>query len=425
MNAVDVPIGKSESQILEFKSAREIDSIAKSKSDLGRSVVAMLNAKGGQIWIGVAEKNSIAVELENITSVEKAHDAVLSHLLDTIQPPPSNEDVQIQPVTASDTHVLALTIRAGSQRPYAFVRQGRRYYIRSDRRVRDMTHEELRVSFNFVIPTDSNLDHEHLARLRLALDERRTQLQEAAHSVYWVGLQAGFVGSSGSELEFDLTRVEELHLLTDPAATGNRRSGTLATSMLQPVHGQKRIRIADERWGELFAGRDGRVDQVFPMNRLWDYQIDDSNTMHRVHPIIWIENAAFPCRLMRALLLDCSRVRTGSELRTLDSRDWANLRVVAQAAMIHADGIRMRPRLWLYGPLASDESERSLPTEHGHWQTDMIHMSGEDMKGNPDDCAYRMSKEFFRSFEFDRLDTGPDPVPGCFDKITGRLTLPE
>src|SRR6185436_573945 len=144
MKKLTVPLGESEGDQLEFKGARELDALHKGKSDLGRSVVAMLNGNGGTIWIGVREQSGRATAMEAVERPRYQWEAIWNHLLTTIEPPIQAGDVEPEFVSAPEGEVLVLRVRTGPQRPYAFHRQGgRRYFVRAGARIRDLTREEI------------------------------------------------------------------------------------------------------------------------------------------------------------------------------------------------------------------------------------------------------------------------------------------
>jgi hypothetical protein len=65
-----IPLGERESQKLEFKSS----AILEQPDKIAKEVVAMLNAEGGEVWIGIREDEARAVECEPIRNAESAAD---------------------------------------------------------------------------------------------------------------------------------------------------------------------------------------------------------------------------------------------------------------------------------------------------------------------------------------------------------------
>ena len=137
---VEVPIGKRESQTLEFKSADAL----KNPFTISREVVAMLNAGGGEIWIGLSEQHGVATAAENIADPERAKVDLLNHLIETIEPPLTDE-VQIETREVESTTLLWIgvgDVRAGP--PFALKKdKALQFFIRVDHRVRPLTHAEL------------------------------------------------------------------------------------------------------------------------------------------------------------------------------------------------------------------------------------------------------------------------------------------
>lgn len=427
MSNATPPLGKSESQELEFKSVLELENIARGKSDLGRSIVALLNSeKGGVLWIGVKEANSVAVELENLPNPQTARDAIWNHVLSTIDPVPSTDELAIELVRVDEKQLLRLDIQTGSQRPYSFLRQGRRYYVRSDRRVRDMTREELvDLLQGAQIERGSPGVSDCHVRLKQDLEGRRKKAESTKKPMLWMGLAASLSRPRGAELVFDLDCAEERRLLTDAKASGNRQHGTLLTDRLSPRRGPGCLFIAGSpNWGRVEIAEAGRVEQHLELNRLLDSQVGGRPSDLRIQPLIWVENVTSPCRLMGALLRDCAEIHRGSRRDPLGPH-MNHVEVVASVAMLHAEGARLRPRFGFFGPPLHDGAERALPTEFGHWMYTARPMSGAELVENPDKYAYRLCEEFFRAFEFDPLNLIQYPLPPYFDRRRMRLEIPE
>ena len=68
-----ISLGDTEGQRLEFKAADVLDSPAY----VAREAAAMLNAIGGEIWIGVEEREGKASRLEPVRDAERARSALL------------------------------------------------------------------------------------------------------------------------------------------------------------------------------------------------------------------------------------------------------------------------------------------------------------------------------------------------------------
>src|SRR5687768_7827026 len=112
-----IPIGKRESQRLEFKAAAALESL----STVSREAVAMLNAEGGEIWIGLREHDGVATSVEAIRDAEDRKIALLNHLLDVIEPRLTSQEVDIRVVgvpEGGEILLVDLDPRVES-RPYA------------------------------------------------------------------------------------------------------------------------------------------------------------------------------------------------------------------------------------------------------------------------------------------------------------------
>jgi hypothetical protein len=416
-----VPLGQLEDQRLEFKSAKEIDALSRSKSDLGRTVVAMLNANGGVVWIGLAERDGRAADVENIANPSRARDAVENHLSSTIDPRLMPDEAIVEPVTFDSKTILRVLVKEGRNKPYAFDRQRSPYYIRVGSRIRGMTREELREAFSVAESSD-------LAALEAAkekLRDRTAELKRKPDRLFWIGLIAVY-GKEDWKIGFDVEAVKERKLITDARATGSRQGSVLATDRIDLATTQHSLSISNPNWGYLEVERAGRLEQGLPIERLWDRTFRNSGeeATGLLHPIAWIENLAFPLRLAGAILAHSAfRVR-GSKRLPLSVEDLAQVEVAVSVAMLHATGVRMRPHSPdKIGYLAAEE--RVLPTNEGHWHTEEV-FSGSDLAANPDRCAFQLTKNFYTEFQFSPLDVrGGDGIPLQFDRVSGRLILPE
>ena len=117
-----------ESETLEFKRSTG------ERREVVRSLCGMLNSRGGTVLIGVEDAGRIAGQMIS--------DDTVAHLVQeiaNIDPPvfPSIEQITVQ----GDRRVLAITVRAGNNRPYCY--KGRAY-----RRVGNTTREVSRQEYN-------------------------------------------------------------------------------------------------------------------------------------------------------------------------------------------------------------------------------------------------------------------------------------
>jgi hypothetical protein len=216
-----IPITKRESETLELKSLAALAEPEK----IGRGAVAMLNSRGGSIWIGIRE-GAVTNEVEPIyeaAEAERARRRLQDHLLDVIEPAPLGSELSViaEPLeseTGAGGRVLRVALQPGAGRgPYALVRHGGRHFLRrfGDRTV-PMSREEI---FNEV---NRNRTKPLSARAGGAPDKLKTDLdavagQEAAR--FWLGLELEGEG------DLKLRALRETDLLADPTLSGIPRGG--------------------------------------------------------------------------------------------------------------------------------------------------------------------------------------------------------
>ena len=130
----ELPLGMPETATVEFKSRLVLQDL----SVIGRSVVAFLNARGGALWIGIAEVAGRGAILEAIADPDRESRRIQDYLVDTIEPSLTTE-VTIEVVQ----QVLRLSVKPLLRhQPYAFLKQGgaRYFLIRVRDRTRLITH---------------------------------------------------------------------------------------------------------------------------------------------------------------------------------------------------------------------------------------------------------------------------------------------
>ena len=82
-----IPLGQPEGERLEFKGR----DVLRHLSNVSREVVAMLNASGGDIWIGLVEEQGRAVRVEAIENPAREINRLRDHFSDAIEPSPDFE----------------------------------------------------------------------------------------------------------------------------------------------------------------------------------------------------------------------------------------------------------------------------------------------------------------------------------------------
>lgn len=213
--SVAIPMGERENERREFKSVRALDQ----PETIARAVVALLNAEGGEVWVGLRDEGGVAVELEGVEEAEEAARRLLDSLVDTIEPSPRAGEVEVQPA-GTTVKALRIAIRpVADRKPYGVVLPGggRRYVVRVGDQIRPLSREELRQLFTGQSGEGSETTGDGAeAVLRHDLEE----VLAAEQPILWLGIEP-----CGSGVSLDLDELESRDDLTEPRSTGNRAVG--------------------------------------------------------------------------------------------------------------------------------------------------------------------------------------------------------
>jgi predicted HTH transcriptional regulator len=137
-------LGWKEDADLDFKQA--LNRTPEGRRDLVADVVAMANARGGVIVVGIREEDTQAVELTPLRPGERREDRpdIYQAVAELTAPPVS---LDVQQVEAGDgTYYLLLTVPKSHLAPHAFRRPGTpnlRYPVREGTRTRYLAEPEL------------------------------------------------------------------------------------------------------------------------------------------------------------------------------------------------------------------------------------------------------------------------------------------
>lgn len=178
-----LPLGERESQSLEFKGR---DALSDPKQ-IGAEVVAFLNCEGGDLWIGLRDESDRAVEIEGIEDVAREIRDLTNFLVDTIEPAPPPQEIEVRPVSAgSEGSVIRVRLQRGQHRPYALkgAHGARRFYTRIGTRIRSMSREELAAAFS-----GAGGDEDPAQEARRTLIVEREELQKSGRDWFWIGIQ--------------------------------------------------------------------------------------------------------------------------------------------------------------------------------------------------------------------------------------------
>ncbi len=270
------PLGQREGQVLEFKSA---DSIKKPFS-ISREVVAMLNAGGGEIWIGLREENGFAVEAEGLPDAKRARVDLLNHLIEVVEPRLRAEDVHITVVDLEGRRVLRLIVGAIQDHgPFAQLKEGGRHFvIRVDHRIRPMSREE-------VLKTDAQpgTSPDRLQSLRDVILKRNKP-------GLWTGIQPH------PSLRIDVQGSVLKSLLLDPTVSGNRMEGWSfrypPVAGIQPTPNAERVEYGRDEFHKTTVWEDGCIEFWTTIEGLHHR----SDSIKEIYPHALIE---YPVSVMR------------------------------------------------------------------------------------------------------------------------------
>jgi hypothetical protein len=396
LSAPPIAVGTVEDERTELKDARALRNL----EVVSRGVVAMLNASGGSVWIGVEERDERAIGFQPIPSIERERRRVEDHLTAAIEPPPLGGDVRVETAEVTPgTSILVIRVEPSGRGPHAQLHgAGRHYVVRAGARCRPMTHTELIRAFQLA-EADSD-------RLRRESDE--AWQREAGDALasgrkeLWVRIsfQPPLAVPRSLETQQLLTR-----WLRDPSETGNREMGWNFTS-------------AYESFRPL-PGNDGRPDGFIaggPDEDTWTEVRTTGETTFRASlaRLEWTEAAVlYPYALVE---LPASVIRLAAKLHAeLGGRP--DDRVLADIGLIGVQGMKIRPgtprsiAYELHEPRSIDaETVRPEPHEE----------PARMLAQAPDAFAWRaLTALYFR------LGLMEDRMPvGLYDEQHQRLRLP-
>ncbi|HVR97206.1 MAG TPA: ATP-binding protein [Thermoanaerobaculia bacterium] len=383
--AIEIPLGREEDDLLEFKSREALET----PEIIGREVVAMLNAKGGEIWIGLRDENHRAVAVEPISDPEAEKRRLLNSLLDSIQPPIHGE-MDIRGVEGDTGSILQIRVAPqDNRRPYALMKRGGWHFLRRvGDRVVPMTREDIARLFMGANSSQESRQEQAFAKVLAA----RNELQRRREEIFCLRIEPTV------ELDIDLHDRQLEELLHDPRISGNRSAGWSFTEFqCRPEIRQGRLRVEDIL--SLEIRRDGGLTFTTPLSSLhWKGE----------------EQEIWPFALLE---LPISAFRVAREVYRTQPKLGPEAGVVADLILVGLKGWKLRygsPGRW---------SARSLKT---FLETDDFFLDrpllfqGNEIETEPDRCGYRLVERIYEAFGYRR-----DAIPQEFNQETGRLVLPE
>lgn len=384
MTQQPLPLGQRESSRLEFKASEAL----KDSSSIGREVVAMLNADGGAVWIGIEEEDGVASKANDIEDVGLQARRLHDYLIDAIEPSPLNDEVVLDtPPIPDGGAVLRIEVRPeGGRKPYALLRgASRRYLIRVRDRNRPMSREEIAAGFR----EEPSIGDQKLTDAEQEMLEARRAVQQTGGQVFWLRLRPI------NPLDLDLREQDVQNVFHIPTLSGNRPAGWTFVNPYRAVE-LKRDRLAFHR-GEL--RRDGTLTFEMPLDALhWKGEPDE------IYPFSLLEYPVSALRIAKAIYQPSS----------LDRHD----KIVADFALFGAHQWHLRP----YSPqvLGYMTRGRNDFTEADDLVGDKpLVFRLEEIIDEPDWCAYRLAiRRTYEAFGYYE-----DEIPSEFDRDARRLVI--
>lgn len=401
MTEVSVPLGKKEDLHLELKGREVLQDLFK----VGREVVGMLNAQGGEVWVGVREEAGRGVQVEPLADPELERQRLRDYLVDSIEPQPASE-VTVDPVEwEGRPAVLRISVApAEGRRPYALRRgTGRHFFVRFEDRLRPMGRAEMTQSLHGQQPGREEEERKAAGSLREDLDEAEQEVGKRQAELFWIGLKP----LRRLRLETQEPVFEEL--LREPAASGNRSLGR---------------HFIDPQWKP-------------QLGQGWTGTRGDAPQRLRIHRDGLIAGWAALALLEAGEHLE-ARLRLERPVRALSP--WALLEYIASAFRVAArafggsltDGDRVLADLallgigeWVlgWGSPGRDTFSfefRVFDSGDDFRLPDPEPFGWEEIRTAPDRCAFRLVRLVYEAFGFP-----DDAIPQEYDRRAQRLVLPE
>jgi len=374
-----IPLGQKEGPRLEFKAAAAL----RTPERIGREIVGMLNAHGGDVWIGLEEKDGVADKVGGVAEPDRAQRALLDHLIETIEPAPRDE-ITIEQVRDAEGNCV-LRVRAKPVRrdgwPYAYrLRDGRYFGVRVADRLRTMSRHEIFANSNDTSAAEKRW-RDGASDVAKRLDEARS----SSRPMLWLCLRP--LGSMNLTLGPALDG-----LFWDPVKTNNRPNGwTFVDQRARPQKKGSRIIHGDPNGRYTEVHRGGLILFSAPLDFLfW------KGPERLIWPYIMIEFAVsifkLASRLYAETPLEDDRVAT--QMSLLSARGW------------HLKAGSARSVRWQFDE-PSTLQENEATTELRMQQRDHIVTA-------PDGCAYPLIQDIYEEFGLERDDLPPE-----FDPVTG------
>lgn len=285
-----LPLGQPEAQDLKFLPVAALhgpDAVA-------REVVAMLNATGGTVWVGLFEDQGRATRAQPLP--QGARQRLADHLAIAVEPTPSVTELDLVEVALQHGSVLAIVARPDRARgPYAQVGRGCRAYVtRVGSSVRPMSREELARAF-----------HDGETARGEATGWASARLLQARDAAVEPGLWLGACFAPEARIGLEASRPLLVPLLQEAELTGNRIGGYhFANPYRSPAINPDGLSLgqrAEDR-DALWIGPDGTLQLWIGRERLRRSLGRPAGAEPTIHAMLLIEYTASIFRLLGALL---------------------------------------------------------------------------------------------------------------------------
>jgi hypothetical protein len=406
-----IPLNEPECDVLEFKSRDAL----REPATIGREVVAMLNAGGGEVWIGIREERGVAKEIEDIDDPQAARRSLHDALIERIEPLPLADEVRVEIVADQGRHLLVVSVEARPERgPYDLLhRGGRHFVVRVGDRLRHLGRDEIRERFRNAVADD-------VERTDRVLRAREEELLREGSSILWLGF-APLAGSARLRLDRLLRR----EYLQDPAATGVRRSGYSVVAALQaapltsapairkvrPERGTSRAVIGVEGVARLSISREAEVHFEAPLESVRSFtSIPEFENRRVVYPAALLEYIVSTFRLVGKMLGDDEAEEDGIWSSRPEQGMAVRLALVGVGGWILVPGRDDDLRLW---QVLRNRVEPFPDPAFGLPSPEVFTLTA--LEREPDRCAWRLSGGLYEGFGYERQQVPYfDPARGTF-----------
>jgi Schlafen, AlbA_2 len=423
--SAELPVGRQEDLRLEFKGREALER----PDSIAREVVALLNAEGGEVWVGVREDNGVAVEVEGVEEPERDRSRLRDVMVDLVEPAPMPEEVGIE-IVGEDGKALRITVKpSAARRPYALRRGGRLEFPRRFMdRLQPMTRSELEEAFAGARSQPGTREPSAPSRAEQSLLDDQREVLAGGPPTFWLGIEP-----ADASRRLDLERLFASRILENPRRSGNRWGGINFYLALKAVLFEPEVREAPRsgvrqghRWltlgggspFELALGEGGGLrSKVLLSDTPISFPPESEGSpfpelrkARSLNPKALLEYPASLFRLLRAL-------------KEHDLLEAPLGEMLAAVALVNVEGWYLRPGPddpgWNYPfglPLPRRELlRRPQAFADASFLGPPLRFSGDGIEQSPDACAFRLVSQVFAAFGW--LD---DEIP-FFDRATAKL----